>query len=428
MGSLRKKTLILGASTAACALACALMEQSAFGVDQPGGPVTPPQSQAVPPSSSQLPSRAQPPSQSQAPAQISSAQSQILTPWADTSKYQECDQVCLLQRANETISLQAVYLSNRITYLEGLDSDAEGGDLTASSKILAEVGSYCPDQATNSHQCLKRYITVQIPVLRSMKTAMQNNQYAQLGYRSDIATIRPDGTFEYKKIVPVTSVASGMQPVPKIPQTPYAMTSTQIKQEETLEQANSEKIRMLASEKYRDWVGKLPSAPLPSDFYKWNNDVLINRAHPELGKMSVLQTGSDGKPLIDQAAYQKAQAEYASTIKEFQDVLKTPGTASAPSPSDPKAGDSGDLDVYRESHNEFVDQSNKMLVKDASGGVPGSLASLGKRNGGVTPAGDSLSVPVAPTLTGGQKTIGYPPAQMESDIEGFEKDVLNWSP
>jgi hypothetical protein len=286
-------------------------------------------------------------------------------PWSNETVYQECGQSCLQHKANELLTLQASTMEAHLFALkQAYEAALTKGDYT---EIRGELNSYCADlpssttDQSSAKKCLLRYVRFQLPFFRRIQNAIAANNDAVLHYRSDVATIAPDGTIRYSKGQSPFQVSVDSNEA-KRPQTPYLPTQKELKDQYDEEQ---KKLRNLTSPKFNDWVQQEQSKihlPNESDFYLWKQ-FEADPANPGAGKGSVLLRDANGKPLVDKVAFGKALSEYTAAVASLNKELpetKTPGPQGET--TKPLASD-----AYEVARTNLVNQINTGLKKNTDG-------------------------------------------------------------
>ena len=315
-------------------------------------------------------------SNSPTPAQ-SAATTSSLVPWSDESVYQQCGQSCLLTKANETLTMQALYIGYRLKDVRQMWDDALSGSVSGSAtydSIMAEIHSYCPDKPakgaseTETKACLQSYFLAQIPILRSIKTAIAQNLTNTLSYRADIVSVAPDGTIQRR---PVSAYQVAVQPIAKVPQTTYVPSLHDLRAERAFLRAQNQQQNYFATATYDQWYRQSrPVQPNRSDFILWKT-VPIDPNDPSQGTVSVPQM-ENGHIKYD-PAFKSAQKEYQKQLARFKS-LATGKTANSPSPVN-EAPTKNAADDYRQAYEDYVQQNNAYVL---SQGV--AVMSVGPRS------------------------------------------------
>lgn len=280
-------------------------------------------------------------------------------PWSDESRYQACDQVCLLQRANENISLQALSIIRRVEMEKSIFREGvSNSDPSQFQAVLEDLKGYCGDFYTsggskeNARDCLKRFIQIQSSLLKKMQTAILLNSSKEYHYYSKDAA----------------SIATGIQD-PKKPQTPYAPSKQEL---DALSAGSEARFTELGRLKYSDWANDqasdrltpvLPQKPSEMDFCKFVSvpDPVDSKGPP----ISTIKTRADGSCEYDQKAYDSALRDYGKLKTEIQNQVKAiqdPGWKFLPSPS-PSPSLNGAERSYLEARKIFNKTSNELLRK-----------------------------------------------------------------
>jgi hypothetical protein len=99
---------------------------------------------------------------------VSEAFAQGPNDWTDSRYYVECGQDCLYNKANEKVTMQAMYLVKK---MQNLGQTLAGGKDDDFSHVISALKLYCPEvsdtskSGTDAEKCYARYIQTQIPIL-----------------------------------------------------------------------------------------------------------------------------------------------------------------------------------------------------------------------------------------------------------------------
>ena len=290
-------------------------------------------------------------------------------PWNDQKSFQDCGQVCALEKGSQNLSMQALYLLQRISDLR--DIYRVGGY----PQVSSELASYCPNVSgtnaqDNARVCLEQYISIQTYSIRAIRTELIKNKLAVESYKSNAST-----------------AAKNDDSAKKQRQALYVSNSKEIDDQYKAE--NSNQLKFLAGEHYQDWVKKLPRPPTEADFTTLD---------------------SKGQIVVDKAGFQRADGKYKADQQHFQAAFQKQPVVPNPSPSSSMAADS-----YRTARNSYVNYSNSINVARGTAQV-----SFGDKNAPpaartpssqvVTPAGQEAVVMPAPNAQ-----VQYVPA-LSADV------------
>jgi len=223
----------------------------------------------------------------------------VTLPWAQTD-YVECDQACLYNKANENISLQSRYVTEK---LKGLISHPEQQE--------AVLKNYCtPNEAASD--CVDRYLAYEIPRLRSMERALVQNAASNEGLKSDIehvvdARMNGNGASVVEGAAPAFAVYEDASRPPKKAQVTYVPTWQDLKDEYQILRATTQ------GDSFQNWVASIkPSPPDLSDFLRY-------KYGPKGDLIAIM--GPDGLPAKNMAAFSIAQAQYLVKKDKFEKEL-----------------------------------------------------------------------------------------------------------
>jgi hypothetical protein len=331
-------------------------------------------------------------------------------PWSDGQTYEECGQTCLLQKANENLSLQALYILNRINTLQGMATS--GDSVQQDTLVNKELANLCPDVSVSdagANTCFQRYVRVQVVALRQMKTAIANNQNSLIGYRSDVQAVGGDGTIQRKAVSPNTVAQYENGPKKKV-QTTYVTDLASKDDVNRAYESETKEMKYLASEPYQKWVEEdRPHQPNKEDFYNWKS-VPLDPQNTSLGKVSVLQNDKNGNPAYDVNAYNAAMLEYKSRMSDLNSVLANKSIASSPrfTPHREVVTDTQVAD-YKSSRDQFLGTAQTPVQPAQKTGARGDL--------GRTLASSKTK---APSASQTQVFTSWDPAALEKEIQSAE--------
>jgi hypothetical protein len=329
-------------------------------------------------------------------------------PWDDPDS-RTCGQNCLYEKANENILLQISYTNNKIEMLKEAQSRGE------MAKIQDNLAYFCtPGEATGA--CFSRYKRLQILVLQKMRASLVNNSGSAEELNSDnratsggrAAPAAGGGVSPGVRYFEMKGKAG--QP-PKKPLIPYVPTF-----EDLQAMYRGLPARQGRAELQR-WTQQVMQPPRPEDFVKFQR-VPRDPRNPGAERIIVPEKGSNGQPVLDPQAYQRALAAYrarqadydadrALMMSQANPLFPTPGVA--PTMDDSVTG--------AESKTSFL-QSRAMIIQavsprltDGRAGVPATVSFPGAASGrapaaspGVAPppagaSGTASAATVAPSLT-----------------------------
>ena len=261
-------------------------------------------------------------------------------PFTDKTQYSECGQDCLYQKGNENISLQALYVVNKISNIQNILNDTTFRPEDYNS-IMGEMGPYCPDVVSanrpfdpdasfdDANKCYQRYLQVQIPLLKKMKAAIVANEDASGQLQTNQRLVVQSGITggEIKK---ASVFAAAQDSKPKKPQTPEFETEDEL----LATPQGQKKLQVLASESYAKWATEQMQAVAPKkEDYAATMDVHRDPNDPSSEIITRIMRNPDGSPILDakgKKAFEEAKIEYAAqltgtqTDKSFEQLAKDP--------------------------------------------------------------------------------------------------------
>jgi hypothetical protein len=231
--------------------------------------------------------------------------------WTNSSQYVECGQDCLYQKANEKVTLQAIYLVKKISNLQAV---LAGGGSDNYDHVVSELQLYCPDKVGSKKiddavLCFKRYVQTQLPILRALKVTLIKNEDMTAQLMSNQGGLGANSK---------STAFQDSTAVNRRPQTP------DIEKEGELlmpSQASADRLKYLASTSYEKWaqdVSKL--APKPEDFFKTEQVMMPDPNHQGSLKPTTKIIRDKYGPVLDANAYAKAKKEFEDHVLGKQSV------------------------------------------------------------------------------------------------------------
>jgi len=323
-------------------------------------------------------------------------------PWTDESQNHVCDQACMLTKGNENLSLQALYLVERMQGLQSKYAAAvQASNTQAYEEIVSSLWNFCGDKTPkgasqdDARGCLRRYVQAKSLDLQSIKAAIVQNRTAELSYRSRATT-------------PILTSA-GEPPSAKFPQYARAPTQEELSKQFLEEQ---KQLQYLGSDPYARWAAALPREPQLNDYCKTH---FIPDPEGSKKPVQVADVGVDGKcAVFDRPRYEADQQEFRA-LKFGRDAIPTtPKGGQAEFESGKKAAAGVSFDAYKEARNKFTEKSNQTLVTGtAELTFPGPGA---QRNTAATSPmvnGNVIAAVPLKTTAGDLHTTRYLPEEIE---------------
>lgn len=239
----------------------------------------------------------------------------------DTKIHQVCGQGCLYEKANETLSLQALYLLEKQTALNVAISNC-AADVGKCAEARAELYPvYCEDPNDsdpdtyqgNLKGCFQHYLIMTTPVLQKIKVAIATN--------STNAKNLSDG-----KIAVAEPVYVDSKQIPqKLPQTPNPPRLAVINA--LIQQAQQ-------PADYTRWIDDpnvKPKKPTCEDYPLFKTE-RRDPTHPTAGEFVTIVMDEKGKPVCDHKKFDPINAAYFGSIaggssknkaveKDYNDLL-----------------------------------------------------------------------------------------------------------
>ena len=234
-------------------------------------------------------------------------------PFMNSNLYQECGQPCLYQKANENLSLQALYTVEKIQRVSDPIQDSGSSDADKVSAV-SEIQQYCYDYFApgapisagdidfdkNSKRCLFRYVSVQAPLLRKIRSAIVLNDDHVAAFRSKAAAVQAGG-------------ANG-NPARK-PQTPYLPTLNEL-------EAQQSQLQRLSGAAYQKWIVEaMPKPPDCAAEFPQTQPILRDPTNPGSGTILVLVRDPKGNPVPDPKLCKAALQDYNDQKKAITNDL-----------------------------------------------------------------------------------------------------------
>jgi hypothetical protein len=258
-------------------------------------------------------------------------------PW-QAPDFEDCGQACLYHKANENVSLQAVYVLRKIAILQDNPQ-----------KARENLPGFCKE-FEQDESCVKRYLRVQIPRLRRMRTALVLNSDSAAKLKSP----RQKAVFE-----------QGDRTDGKLPQVPYVSSYEDLKKEHA-------KMRGLISEEFRRFADSVSRPPARDEFIQFR-EIDRDPEDPRSGKMVVAVTGPDGRHAIDERAYLAALKDYEqhaqtaiddrkALLENLPEVAKLDRLPGAPRSLDARTADES-RQAFTEARGTIIDTANRVLKR-----------------------------------------------------------------
>jgi len=279
-------------------------------------------------------------------------------PWADKSKYKECGNDCLYKRANEQLAYQALYVMQKIDLLR---------DTPDTGLINRELAHFCLSGEA-AFACRDRYVRQQTMTLESIQQGL-------IQHSDTIAQL--DSKFVQKNDVPVFVREQDPKAGEKKPVTPYVQSFKDLEKQYKWQRKN--KPKAISQQSYDDWVKQLKNLePKEEDFYKFK---MVSRDpnNPSSEKIRVYETDSNGYPVPDKPAYDKAKERWKEFVQKDLAVLKS---------MKPNLAVSDELDdqMAPTKSKEFLNNARGLMVEKTN-----ELVSETGLGSGRKPAGDKKS-------------------------------------
>jgi hypothetical protein len=233
-------------------------------------------------------------------------------PWQDEKVFQSCGQVCLLHKANETLSLQAVYILRKIAALQ-----------KDSSRVKTELAGYCDTVTTPAESdgdCLKRYIRSQISYLSDIRAAIIQNASHAEELRSTVKMYDVYGNEVARAPLPKPVFESHYDDG-KAPQVPYVATIDDLRRDygKLARQAAPEAIRYTERVTEAPEMQRFDAPPSIDQFVKFK-EISRDPGNPAAGTFLVAQTDALGRPVPDLVRYKAAMDEWKKTVPSGTDT------------------------------------------------------------------------------------------------------------
>lgn len=328
-------------------------------------------------------SSARPASASSAAGGNAPAKASGSSQWDDQKSFVDCGQSCLYQKANENLSLQALYLVQKIGALKDLKD--QGKD----SAILNNLQGFCL-QGEVGADCFNRYKRLQVFALQKIRAAMVQNADAAARLRSE---------------APVVSYGDGKT---RKPQVPYVVTYEDLKKEYA-------ELQRLGGEDYRQWADSRPFKPSKDDFVKFKT-IYRDPENPKAGTLQIVERDASGNVAYDDAAYQRALKNYENQMEgQNGDLSKVRAGKGNQLKGNDVEKNSGSVSVgaFKESHKEIVETVNSSF---------GGIRSVSEVNYGPQPR-KPANASAATAATGNEPVIPPPSSGGERRFVTFDMGV-----
>ncbi len=215
--------------------------------------------------------------------------------WANPQNYEACGQGCMYEKANETLSLQALYLLNKQDKIAEAVDAANHGDQYSETAARQELTPIYCEETEELNTCYQRYLIMTVPVLEKIKVAIATNSSSAYALHS--------GT----EVVPSPVYIKSDQIPLKLPQTPEVPRVQDI---------YARMQSLPAKENYSQWISEAkPYKPEPGD-YPLFISVKRDPARPAAGSFTVIQHNPDGSIAFDKKAYEAAMAVYNEKLSQ----------------------------------------------------------------------------------------------------------------
>ncbi len=330
-------------------------------------------------------------------------------PWTD-SAFRSCGVSCTYEKANENLSLEALYI------LKKLETLKSAGDLTIENNLAEFCLPTEPNQKaaqSRARACYERYLRVQVGILKRIRTAIVANSDMAGALRTQ--KLRPEDA-----AIPVVSVEPSDAATPKLSQVPYLPTTEDL-------QAEYRRGRAITSPEYERWARSIPREPARDDFVKFR-EIPRDAENPEGEKIVIVDTNPDGAPRYDEAAFQAALTRYREDKRIYdQDLEGMLGYR----PSGTRPPEMNDSVVAAESKAAFnqargvmVMTTNRALVQ--GGAVPREVSFTT-----VSPTSDAQAGfdgtervrAILPTTEGRDVFIAAAPADLDTEIGKLDREL-----
>jgi hypothetical protein len=228
-------------------------------------------------------------------------------PWTNKKDYQDCGMSCLYEKGNENLSLQAMYIMNKIEALEGA---VRAGN---HSEAFERLGRYCTEEERNATKpdataCMSRYAREQILVLRKIELAVATNAV-------NAGRFKNGPELDVKAGPPIFSMLQDPDAkTPKMPQTPYVPKFNELVDQYKRETAT---LTDLMSADYERWSSARYAKPQQDD-YVVMQEVNRDPANKKSGSLMVVKKTKDGKPIKDLQAYRNAHNRWDQMQKTYK--------------------------------------------------------------------------------------------------------------
>lgn len=234
--------------------------------------------------------------------------------FTNPDQYQECGQACLYQKANENLSLQALYTIQKLQRIRDSIMNSQTSPLEA-EQAVHEIQPYCLDYFPsrnpqhgdsgfddNAKKCLYRYIEVQAPLLRQMRKAIvQNEDHAAL-LQSKAAIIE-----------------SRNPPPARRPQTPYLPTLAELDAQQKRDASYEGHLERLTTNEYKKWIDDaVPKPPSCESEFPITRPMPRDPSNPSAGSFTVIERDKNGMPKVDAKLCSQATAQYNQELAIFK--------------------------------------------------------------------------------------------------------------
>lgn len=341
-------------------------------------------------------------------------------PWTD-SAFRSCGVACTYEKANENLSLEALYILKKLAALK----NASDFRTTIQNNLAEFCLSTEPNQKSGQSReraCYERYLRVQVGILKRIRTAIVANSDMAGALRTQ--KVRPEDA-----TVPVVSVEPSDAETPRIPQVPYLPTYEDLQEE-------YRRGRALTSPEYERWAKSVPREPARDDFVKFR-EIPRDPENPEGEKMVIVDSNRDGTPKYDDVAFQAALARYREDKAIYDRDLEGMLGYRVPATRPPEMNDSvvaaESKTAFNHARGVMVVTTNRALVQ--GGAVPRemSFTSAGRASGSstVTPTSDAQAAfdgaervrPVQPTTQGRDVYVAAAPADLDTEIGKLDREL-----
>lgn len=253
-------------------------------------------------------------------------------PYADERQYQSCGLSCAYEKANEALSLEALYLLRKASWINELAKKKDAGEI---SRAIPE---FCPSSDSNVLECARQYVELQKTILRKSRHAMIQNSESVARLKAGTAAPAPP---RFSVIVSGNGNTPAAMKKPQTPDLPsYDELMTRAKRQDAI-------LNDLARPDYNSFEQLY--APSPDDYVEVDDRIPRDPANPSAGTLIRVKVDAKGLPVLKKGWEQEltaAQKKFEEQKRFLRERLS--GVAAAHAPPVPGAKPAATAPVSRE--------------------------------------------------------------------------------